>query len=87
MEHDELTDLRKVVASRDEAVERLSQENVRLRALLEEAADWLCPHGDAPPKYTQGLRAWCSDCHNYLRKPEDWTLLDRVRQVLGKIDS
>jgi len=52
--------------------------------LLEEATDWLCPHTEAAQQKKEhpDIRAWCCDCHNYLRLPEDATLYDRVQAML-----
>lgn len=53
---------------------------------LDEAVDWLCSHTDAAAdlKKIGDGRAWCSQCHNYIRCEEDVTLQGRIREVLAK---
>ena len=56
----------------------------RYREALEEAYDWLCPHTEAAAqkKSHPDIRAWCCDCHNYLRSEADATLFERIDALL-----
>lgn len=62
---------------------KLMEERDGLKALLDEAVEWLCQHREYDPEIKTG-RQWCSDCNNFLRKPEDATLIDRIRQALAE---
>lgn len=69
-----------------DCVEDLTKERDELRTLLEETLDWLCPHIEAAQqkKTNPDIRAWCCDCHNYLRAASDATLIERIEALLKK---
>jgi hypothetical protein len=61
----------------------LTEQNVKLRSLLDETLDWLCPHTEAAEQFKlTGPRVWCCDCSNYLRLDEDTTLFERVQEAV-----
>lgn len=72
-----------IAAANPQVVKQMARELREARGLLSEAADWLCEHAEAREAWAEGTgRAWCSDCHNYLRSDADATLKDRIRALL-----
>jgi hypothetical protein len=63
----------------------LKKEVERLRELLSEARDWLCPHTEAAQLFrtTDIGRSWCCDCHNYVRSEDDCSLIERIDATLA----
>lgn len=89
---DEIDALRsKLKTTRDKFEEYFDQSEVekhRLKGLLDEAKDWICPHPNASEekKLNPTARVWCIHCHRYLRDPSDATLIERIKIAIGIMD-
>jgi hypothetical protein len=65
-------------------VTALAAENVRLRAAVAEAADWVCSHTEARAHHEVAAdrrRFWCCDCSSWIHDLHEATLQDRLRQL------
>lgn len=68
------------------AINRLTEANRIMKEILTEALDWICPHTEAVEQFNKtGPRAWCCECHNYLRSKSDATFPERAREALAKV--